>query len=176
MNASSQIRDIEVTRAELKQACSRLEALSFSSIGPSGKLKLIRANLESDSLTVTASSEQLFSVTRLGLKQPLAHVLLDLAQSQSQQCGDGGLLAVGLASRLILSSLLLKIPSSQLFTGIDMALSICEQSLRNSICSIKLSWSSLEGILAVVRAILAPCYPCFSDQELTMLCNLTLQV
>ena len=76
-----------------------LREVAGSSIGPLGRLKIVRGGADGSLVLVTSSSQRLLGGANA--QSPFARLLLDLCRAQRGRGGDGGLLTLALAASLI---------------------------------------------------------------------------
>lgn len=179
-------------------SAASLCALADSCSGPHGKLKLLvpgeAGRWSSSELISTSSSKRLMSHPRLLVPSNSTAVtmLLELTQRQHEQCGDGGLLALGLSSALVHAAAQQQILPQVASEGFDLALRwvkemVKEQQLglesgaesEQQSVVLRLSWAETGHSLNLIRTALGS-KPLLtnsqsSEDDLDYLANITLQ-
>jgi chaperonin GroEL (HSP60 family) len=155
--AENRLQGEASTTKELLAIAIELEHLALTSFGPHGRFKVLQSNEEgTGSFVVTTSSSKIFTSTNLGINSPGSRVLVELIGAQSRSCGDGGLLAMALAARLVHSSIMLDLPRHCILTALGTCLEWAEEYLLDEQCPcrIPLQWSDANALGALVRSII----------------------
>ena len=163
--ATEEEEEAVVASAELDLVCR----LALSSIGPHGQHQGIRANRQSSVGTLSSVSRRVFEPLKLRTWKVRALVNLTV-QPQVEAFGDGGLLSVAVAAKLlqtIQASCSSPFDSFAVTQALESVLEFLRAKLKvdsviqldksRSIQPIKrLSWNDLDSLVALVRAVVAP--------------------
>ncbi|KAG8469324.1 hypothetical protein KFE25_007842 [Diacronema lutheri] len=104
-----------------------LREVAGSSIGPLGRLKIVRGGADGSLVLVTSSSQRLLGGANA--QSPFARLLLDLCRAQRGRGGDGGLLTLALAASLIVDGFALGMGRHALCATLERCVSICHDEM-----------------------------------------------
>ncbi|ETV81791.1 hypothetical protein, variant 3 [Aphanomyces astaci] len=123
--------------------------------GPHGQFIVVQANKDcGDAFIITSSAKRILD--HIKLKSPMGTLVAQFVQSHINQCHDGGLFCIMLASSLLRSvhNVLQGIPKHRLVSGFRLALDWTLDEL-DGIQENDLDWSDHDAIVAVLRGILS---------------------
>ena len=89
----------------IRSGCRKLFELSGSSFGPHGSFKVIKANDEVESVTVTSISSEIFLLANFTRHSPILKLITQAFKNQVSIYGDAGHFFMQLCSSLILNGL-----------------------------------------------------------------------